>query len=111
MKKILIKRTKNTDLQFCRDCLHQTKKISNLCSKCLSPRVIHHKELKNLSIAHIDCDAFYASVEKRDSTDLKNKPLIIGGGNRGVVSTAWYIARTKGIHSAMPIFKARKSFP
>jgi Nucleotidyltransferase/DNA polymerase involved in DNA repair len=78
----LIKKTKNTDIQFCRDCLHQTKKLSDLCGKCLSPRVINHKELKNLSIAHIDCDAFYASVEKRDNADLKNKPLIIGGGDR-----------------------------
>ena len=107
----MIKKTKNTDIQFCRDCLHQTKKLSDLCGKCLSPRVINHKELKNLSIAHIDCDAFYASVEKRDNADLKNKPLIIGGGDRGVVSTACYIARTKGIHSAMPIFKARKLCP
>jgi len=101
----LIKKTKNTDIQFCRDCLHQTKKLSDLCGKCFSPRVINHKELKSLSIAHIDCDAFYASVEKRDNADLKNKPLIIGGGDRGVVSTACYIARTKGIHSAMPILK------
>ena len=69
MKKILIKKTKNTDIQFCRDCLHQTKKLSDLCGKCLSPRVINHKELKNLSIAHIDCDAFYASVEKRDKAE------------------------------------------
>ena len=44
----------------------------------------------NLSIAHIDCDAFYASVEKRDNPDLRDKPVIIGGGKRGVVSTACY---------------------
>ena len=59
----------------------------------------------------MDCDAFYASVEKRDNPELLNKPLIIGGGRRGVVSTACYIARTKGIHSAMPIYKAKKLCP
>jgi DNA polymerase-4 len=67
--------------------------------------------LHELSIAHIDCDAFYAAVEKRDNPELADKPLIIGGGTRGVVSTACYIARIKGVHSAMPMFKARKACP
>ena len=54
----------------------------------------------------MDCDAFYAAVEKRDNPELRDKPVIIGGGRRGVVSTACYIARIKGVRSAMPMFKA-----
>ena len=85
--------------------------LTKYCEECLSPRIINHTEINELSIAHLDCDAFYASVEKRDNPELLNKPLIIGGGRRGVVSTACYIARTKGIHSAMPIYKAKKLCP
>jgi DNA polymerase-4 len=59
----------------------------------------------------MDCDAFYASVEKRDNPELRDKPVIIGGGKRGVVSTACYIARIKGVRSAMPMFKALKLCP
>ncbi len=59
----------------------------------------------------MDCDAFYASVEKRDNPDLRDKPVIIGGGRRGVVSTACYIARIKGVRSAMPMFKALELCP
>ncbi len=70
-----------------------------------------HPELLNLSIAHMDCDAFYASVEKRDNPDLANRPVIIGGGRRGVVSTACYIARICGVRSAMPMFEALKLCP
>jgi len=70
-----------------------------------------HPELWDLSIAHMDCDAFYASVEKRDNPDLRDKPVIIGGGRRGVVSTACYIARIKGVRSAMPMFQALKLCP
>lgn len=70
-----------------------------------------HPELFTLSIAHMDCDAFYASVEKRDNPALKSKPLIIGGGKRGVVSTACYIARIRGVRSAMPMFQAMKLCP
>ena len=65
----------------------------------------------SLSIAHMDCDAFYASVEKRDNPDLVDKPVIIGGGKRGVVSTACYLARIKGVRSAMPMFQALKLCP
>ena len=59
----------------------------------------------------MDCDAFYASVEKRNNPELADKPVIIGGGKRGVVSTACYIARIRGIKSAMPMFKALEKCP
>ncbi len=72
---------------------------------------MQHGELYDLSIAHIDCDCFYAAVEKRDNPDIADKPVIIGGGKRGVVSTACYIARIKGVKSAMPMFKALKLCP
>ncbi|NBR33511.1 MAG: DNA polymerase IV [Rhodobacteraceae bacterium] len=95
---------------LCRDCFHMFD-FGVRCEKCGSPRVVAHSELNNLSIAHMDCDAFYASVEKRDNPDLIDKPVIIGGGHRGVVSTACYIARIRGVRSAMPMFQARKLCP
>ncbi|MEL7257015.1 MAG: DNA polymerase IV [Pseudomonadota bacterium] len=95
---------------FCRDCLHPFE-TGTRCPACHSPRVLSHPELFDLSIAHMDCDAFYASVEKRDNPELDSKPLIIGGGRRGVVSTACYVARIRGVRSAMPMFKALKLCP
>lgn len=95
---------------FCRDCF-ETFETGTRCPACRSPRILAHPELFSLSIAHMDCDAFYASVEKRDNPGLVNKPVIIGGGHRGVVSTACYIARIKGVRSAMPMFKALKLCP
>ncbi|MCJ8322273.1 MAG: DNA polymerase IV [Rhizobiales bacterium] len=84
----------------------------DICRHCKSRLLKNHDELKSLSIVHMDCDSFYASVEKRDNPDLRNKPLIIGGdSNRSVVSTACYIARTYGVKSAMPMFKAKKLCP
>jgi DNA polymerase-4 len=81
------------------------------CPRCGSPRLIAHAELTELSIAHVDCDAFYASIEKRDDPGLRDKPLIVGGGTRGVVSTCCYIARQTGVRSAMPMFTALKLCP
>ncbi len=95
---------------FCRECLHAFESGAR-CPACRNPRVLSHPELFDLSIAHMDCDAFYASVEKRDNPELETKPLIIGGGRRGVVSTACYIARIRGVRSAMPMFKALKLCP
>lgn len=96
---------------FCRDCFTPAKAGARRCRQCGSPRLLDHPELAALSIAHIDCDAFYASIEKRDRPELSDKPLIIGGGRRGVVSTACYIARIRGVKSAMPMFKALKLCP
>jgi DNA polymerase-4 len=72
---------------------------------------VTHAELHRLTIAHIDCDAFYASVEKRDRPELRDRPVIVGGGKRGVVTTCCYIARISGVRSAMPMFKALKLCP
>lgn len=99
-------------LYLCRDCLadHEIAPRGR-CPSCGSPRLITHPERDALSLAHIDCDAFYAAIEKRDDPSLLDKPVIIGGGKRGVVSTACYIARTYGVRSAMPMFKALKACP
>lgn len=95
---------------LCRDCIIEIPDLPR-CPQCNRPRVLTHDELFSLSIAHMDCDAFYASVEKRDNPDLADKPVIIGGGRRGVVSTACYIARIRGVRSAMPMFQALKLCP
>ena len=96
---------------LCRDCLTLTDAPVPRCPACRSPRIVAHDELTRLSIAHMDCDAFYASVEKRDNPALRDQPVIVGGGQRGVVSTCCYIARIKGVRSAMPMFQALKLCP
>src|SRR6187549_3927133 len=93
-------------MSFCRDCLSDAPDNATRCAACRSPRLARHPELHSLTIAHIDCDAFYATVEKRDNPDIADKPVIIGGGKRGVVAAACYISRTFGVRSAMPMFKA-----
>jgi DNA polymerase-4 len=91
---------------FCRDCLGDQDARAKRCGECGSPRLVRHRALPSLTLAHIDCDAFYATVEKRDNPGIADKPVIIGGGKRGVVSAACYISRTFGVRSAMPMFKA-----
>ena len=95
---------------LCRDCLTRFD-AGRRCPACRSPRVLAHPELDRLSIAHVDCDAFYAAVEKRDDPALRDRAVIVGGGHRGVVSTCCYIARIRGVRSAMPMFTALKLCP
>ena len=95
---------------LCRDCL-TTFDGPGRCPACGRPRVTRHQELFDLTIAHMDCDAFFASVEKRDNPELADKPVIVGGGTRGVVSTCCYLARIKGVRSAMPMFQALRLCP
>ncbi|MDH5530704.1 MAG: DNA polymerase IV [Paracoccaceae bacterium] len=100
---------------LCRDCLTasrpDTEPAPKRCPVCRSPRILSHPELFTLTIAHMYCDAFYASVEKRDNPTLANTPVIVGGAHRGVVSTCCYLARIKGVRSAMPMFQALKLCP
>ena len=96
---------------FCRDCLADSPHSALRCRGCGSPRLVHHPQLASLAIAHVDCDAFYATIEKRDNPALRDRAVIVGGGKRGVVATACYVARTFGVKSAMPMFQARRLCP
>lgn len=100
------------NLSLCLDCgARRSEGAPSPCAACGGRRIIRHPELDRLSVAHVDCDAFYAAIEKRDDPALIDRPVIVGGGVRGVVTTACYIARTYGVKSAMPMFKALKACP
>lgn len=99
---------------LCRDCraLAPAAGAERRCPLCGSPRVVRHPEIAELAIAHIDCDAFYATVEKRDRPELADRPVIVGGGRqRGVVLACCYVARLYGVRSAMPMFQALAKCP
>jgi DNA polymerase-4 len=99
---------------LCRDCsalATAQEDVPRRCPECASPRLAAHPELAELSIAHLDCDAFYATVEKRDRPELAEQPVIVGGGARGVVLACCYVARLYGVRSAMPMFKALAACP
>ncbi len=104
--------SQSVDRALCRDCCEIVHTPQGTCSRCGGARLVAHAEIESLGIAHIDCDAFYASVEKRDRPELAREPLIVGhAGGRGVVVTACYLARKFGVHSAMPMFQALELAP
>ncbi|MCY4609737.1 MAG: DNA polymerase IV [bacterium] len=96
---------------LCRICGHRPQSGAEACDACGSPRIVRHPELDDLAIAHLDCDAFYAAIEKRDRPELADVPVIVGGRHRGVVAACCYIARSFGVRSAMPMFRALKLCP
>ena len=100
---------------LCRDCYASGywggQTAPETCPYCHDGRLVVDDEILTLSIAHIDCDSFYASIEKRDNPELNGKPVMVGGETRGVVAAACYEARKFGVRSAMPTFQAKKLCP
>ncbi len=96
---------------LCRDCFQISEDRLDSCHRCQGLRIVDHPDLCQLTVAHLDCDAFYAAIEKRDRPELKGQPVIVGGGRRGVVATCCYVARLSGVRSAMPMFKALSMCP
>ena len=96
---------------LCRECGARPPPNAETCPACGAGRIARHAELHDLVIAHLDCDAFYAAIEKRDRLELRDVPVIVGGRHRGVVAACCYIARTYGVHSAMPMFQALRACP
>jgi DNA polymerase-4 len=96
---------------LCRDCFRIDGAPAERCAGCGSPRIVAHPRIADLAIAHVDCDAFYATVEKRERPELADRPVIVGGGARGVVLACCYVARLYGVRSAMPMFQALKLCP
>ena len=94
---------------LCRDCGMYSK--FKKCFSCNSFNILSHKEIKILNIAHIDCDSFFCSIEKRDNPEIRDKPVIVGGARRGVVSAACYNVRVFGVRSAMPMYQPLKLCP
>ena len=96
---------------LCRDCGSRPDAVLEACPSCCSSRLVRHRELHDLAIAHLDCDAFYAAIEKRDRPELRDRPVVVGGHHRGVVAACCYRARARGVHSAMPMFRALEACP
>jgi DNA polymerase-4 len=98
---------------LCRDCsaVYARPPPGGRCQQCASPRLVSHPALARLTIGHVDCDAFYATVEKCDRPELAHRPVIVGGGRRGVVLACCYVARLYGVRSAMPMFRALEACP
>ena len=96
---------------LCRDCGRRPPPDAGASPACGSARVLCHAELHDPAIAYLDCDAFYAAIEKRDRPELRDVPVIVGGRHRGVVAACCYIARTYGVRSAMPMFQALRVCP
>ena len=96
---------------LCRDCGYRPPPDAETYPACGSARIVRHKELHGLTLAHLDCDAFYSTIEKRDRPELREVPVVVGGHHRGVVAACCYVARAQGVHSAMPMFKALRVCP
>lgn len=91
---------------LCRDCLVERDGAADgPCPGC-GGRLVRHPELRSLAIAHLDCDSFYASVEKARDPALRDRPVLVGRRHRGVVMAACYTARRHGARSAMPMRRA-----